>query len=275
MATLVVVSDTHLSERAPLARDQWDVALAAIESLDPALVVHAGDISLDGPRHPGDLDYARAQLDRIPAPWRAVPGNHDLGDIGETATPATIDGRRAYQQRFGDGCWTVELGPWRVVGVDSQALFGDESDREQTWAWLDDALAGAGRPEAGSDDGGLCLVLHRPVLPVDEGEVDAPHRYVPEPGRSRLLDTLERHGVDVVINGHVHQQRTFEHRGVRHVWAPSVWATVGDDRQPVIGEKRTGIAVVELGSTVDVRFEQPDGLAAAVIGETFPSPYGG
>jgi hypothetical protein len=37
---------------------------------------------MDVPSTPyaADLRHGRAQLDRLSAPWRAVPGNHDIGD---------------------------------------------------------------------------------------------------------------------------------------------------------------------------------------------------
>jgi 3',5'-cyclic AMP phosphodiesterase CpdA len=46
----------------------------------PDVVVHVGDPCLDGTHHPEDLDFAREQLDRLPAPWVSIPGNHDIGD---------------------------------------------------------------------------------------------------------------------------------------------------------------------------------------------------
>jgi len=46
----------------------------------PDVVIHLGDLSLDGAHGPGHLAYGRQQLDRLPVPWRAVPGNHDIGD---------------------------------------------------------------------------------------------------------------------------------------------------------------------------------------------------
>lgn len=272
MPTIAFVSDTHFSQRAPLAHSQWRAVLDALGEIEPDLVIHAGDIALDGPRDPADLDEARNELDEIPVPWRAVPGNHDLGDIGETSIPITPERLAAYRDRFGDGNWSVDLDGWRIIGLDVQALVGLPDTAEATWRWLGDALAGPGDGAAVS---GRCLVLHRPILPVEDGEVDSPHRYLPEPARSRLLDLIESAGVDLVASGHVHQRRTFRHRGALHLWVPSVWATIPDERQPVIGVKETGIAIAELGESPEVRFVRPAGVAEAVIGVTFASPYGG
>ena len=42
----------------------------------PDLVIHLGDLSLDGAGNAADLRHGRIQLDRLPVAWHAVPGNH-------------------------------------------------------------------------------------------------------------------------------------------------------------------------------------------------------
>jgi 3',5'-cyclic AMP phosphodiesterase CpdA len=79
-ARVAVVSDTHLSGRAPDALHNWDAVVREIERTGPDLVVHLGDLTLDGTDNRQDLEDARAALDRLTVPWRAVPGNHDIGD---------------------------------------------------------------------------------------------------------------------------------------------------------------------------------------------------
>ncbi len=80
-AQLVVVSDSHLSGRALDAERNWSAVVDHIRRTAPDLVVHVGDLSLDGEHDAADLDYAREQLGRLaPTPWIAVPGNHDIGD---------------------------------------------------------------------------------------------------------------------------------------------------------------------------------------------------
>ena len=53
----------------------------------PDLVIHLGDLSLDGARDPAGLTYGRRLLDQLPVPWRAVPGNHDIGDNPQPGGP--------------------------------------------------------------------------------------------------------------------------------------------------------------------------------------------
>jgi 3',5'-cyclic-AMP phosphodiesterase len=79
-ARVILVSDTHLSASAPQAQANWDAVVRYVGACAPDLVVHLGDLSLDGARDAADLRHGRTQLDRLPAAWRAVPGNHDIGD---------------------------------------------------------------------------------------------------------------------------------------------------------------------------------------------------
>ena len=76
MATkhVIFVSDTHLSPAAPEAQQNWAAVVRAISAAAPDLVIHLGDLSLDGARNPADLDHARSQLELLPVPWTAVPG---------------------------------------------------------------------------------------------------------------------------------------------------------------------------------------------------------
>ena len=50
-----VVSDTHLSSRAPEAAENWAAVAAALEGDRADLIVHTGDISADGQHRPDDL----------------------------------------------------------------------------------------------------------------------------------------------------------------------------------------------------------------------------
>ena len=66
---VILVSDTHLSVSAPQAQANWDAVVSYVGVCAPDLVIHLGDLSLDGARRAADLRYGRTQLDRLPAPW--------------------------------------------------------------------------------------------------------------------------------------------------------------------------------------------------------------
>lgn len=99
-ARVILVSDTHLSAAAPQAQANWDAVVSYAGACAPDLVIHLGDLSLDEARDAMDLRYGRAQLDRLPAPWHAVPGNHDVGDNPSPGTPAGIAVDAGRRQRW-------------------------------------------------------------------------------------------------------------------------------------------------------------------------------
>ena len=74
-AHVILVSDTHLSASAPQAQAQanWDAVVSYVGDRAPDLVIHLGDLSLDGARDAMDLRHGRAQLDRLPTPWAVLP----------------------------------------------------------------------------------------------------------------------------------------------------------------------------------------------------------
>ena len=215
---MIVVSDSHLSARTPEATAHWDALVDHVTATGPDLVVHVGDISTDGEVVPDDLDYSRRQLDRVPAPLVAVPGNHDVGDGAawtyDGAAAIGADTLRPYRATFGPDRFSVPAGRWRLLGLDAQLLGSGEPEEDDQWAWLDDEIR---RVPPATPVG---LVLHKPLVPVD-GDRDRPGRYVPEPARGRLLALLA--GVDsrVVVSGHVHQALRRDRDGLTHVWVPS------------------------------------------------------
>jgi predicted phosphodiesterase len=258
---VVQVSDTHLSERTPEAAANWQAIVDYLERDPPDLVVNTGDISLNGADDLDDLQVAFEAHTPLTIPWRAIPGNHDIGDVGATGQPIDDVRRRRYAEVFGDGFWVERCGEWDVVGVDIQTLVADPAST--WWTWLADVL---------SSPGPTMLCLHRPLMPFDDTE-DVAARYVEPVTRDRLGAMVRDSSVQVMASGHVHQAHCGVVDGVTHVWAPSTWATIPDEIQPVIGSKVVGVVEHTLGDEATSRVVVPDGVGQYVVGQSFPSPY--
>jgi 3',5'-cyclic AMP phosphodiesterase CpdA len=268
---VTVVSDSHLSGRTPEAAANWEAVVDHVAATRPDLVVHAGDVTADGADRPADLAFARERLDRLSVPWAVVPGNHDVGD-----TPATpgdgpfVDAARVarFAATFGSDRFAIDVGAWRLVGLDAQLLGAGGDPEADQWAWLGDRLHGLDPAMP------LALVLHRPLLPGDD--TDSPVRYVPPAARARLLDVLEPVDARLVVSGHVHESLRHRTAGLDHVWAPTTWAVVPDRLQSAVGRKLTGLVELTLhdDGRVDVRPAAPPGVRHHVFGEDVADPYG-
>ena len=177
-ARVILVSDTHLSASAPRAQANWDAVVGYVGACAPDLVIHLGDLSLDGAGNAGDLRHGRVQLDRLPAAWRAVPGNHDVGDNPWPGAPADAAVDAARHQRWldivGTDHWSVTAGGWVILAVNAQLLGSGLPAEAAQWSWLEE--------QAGRHSGRrpVALITHKPVTATGaELAAAPPYRFWP------------------------------------------------------------------------------------------------
>jgi Calcineurin-like phosphoesterase len=204
-ARLILVSDTHLSASAPQAQANWDAVVGYVRARAPDLVVHLGDLCLDGARDAADLRHGRTQLDRLPVAWRVVPGNHDIGADH----------------------WSVSVGGWMVLALNAQPLGSGLEAEAAQWSWLEEQIGGhRGRQP-------VALITHTPVTATGtELAAAPPNRFWPPPARDRLTRLFGSTPPALVMSGHVHQYRLLRLDRTDHLWVPTTWAVLPDHAQP-------------------------------------------
>lgn len=268
------MADSHLAPGNTLASDNWAAITAHVAASRPDTVVHLGDLTVDGAGDPSQLTAALPHLETLAAPWRIVPGNHDIGDNpvgGADHSVVSPERLAAWSDTFGSDRWRLDYDGWTILALNAQLLDSGLDAEADQWAWLDDELAGLDRGH------GLMLALHKPLLaPAEERENAPVYRFVPAGTADRLLGILREFALAAVISGHVHQARTLDMDGIRHIWCPTSWATLGAG-QPSFGFKLTGAVSVDLepGRPPTADLVVPDGVGQATIGETTPNPYQG
>jgi 3',5'-cyclic AMP phosphodiesterase CpdA len=241
---IVVVTDSHLAPDAGAFNDNWSAVrqFAGAESAD--LTIHLGDVTVDGVEDPAHFRHVQAISADWPTGIRYLPGNHDVGDNPPgPGVPASQPLRTArlddFRAAFGPDYWSFDAEGWRLLGLNAQLLGSDTAEEAAQWSWLEAQLAGPPRLPA-------LLFLHKPLFqdsPADE----KPHqRYVPAGPRRRLRELLSEVDLRAVISGHTHQYRDRVVEGVRHVWVPSTAFFLPDELQDRVGEKVTGLGVIDL-----------------------------
>ncbi len=263
MFELLVVSDSHLSPLSPQALANWDVIVDHVAETGPDLVVHTGDLTQRAVGDPALLEFGRKQLDRLTAPWLAVPGNHDVGDfsLGAGADVTNDERGAAFTEIVGPRCWVHRLGHWRLVGFDTQELLADPERGQAIHDRLLDEVSG---PEP------TILFQHRPLHVGGDARGRHPRSYVVGPMVEQLEALAALPQIKAHLSGHVHQWRQHRADGTLHVWAPSTWCIVTREWQPAIGTKTVGAVRILLDDADGIEAEVvvPEGMVDNVLGET-------
>ena len=223
MAIVLQISDTHLraEPHTPAHRDP-DVALLAtidaIRRVPAELVLLTGDLSDDGSLPA--LERLRDIVGRLSTPVMAVAGNHD--------DPNNV---RAV---FG-GDDTVEIGRWRVLGVESVIPGEDHGlvDVENLTRRLDHVDA---RPT-------LLAIHHPPRSP----STNPMFQLI---GADEMLAALrDRPNVRAVVSGHLHEAFERHEEGVQLWGSPSSYYAIthtGGEYQ-LVSDGIVGAQVLTLG----------------------------
>jgi Icc protein len=178
MATVLQISDTHLRAEPNTPVDKnpdasLSATIDAVRDADADLVILTGDLADDGST--AALERLQEAVGKLGSPMLAIGGNHDDVDNVRTVFGAADN---------------VEVGAWRVVGVDSvipgeihgAVDVGDLTDRLDR---LDD------RPT-------MIAIHHPPRSP-------STHPMFQLIGAEQMLAVLrERPHVRAVVSGHLH-----------------------------------------------------------------------
>jgi 3',5'-cyclic AMP phosphodiesterase CpdA len=268
MHRVLQISDTHLSPRKRHFEPNWPPLRAWIEGQKPDLILHGGDVTVDGADDEEDLRYCAELFSGLPAPVLAVPGNHDVGEPRHLHQPVNAERLDRWRRHLGRDYWFVDIEEWRLIGLNSQLLGSGEAEETRQLDWLERTMAEARGRLIG-------WFLHMPLFLEDPAEGDMGYWTVkPEP-RAPLLDLIEGYGVALVASGHVHRSHDCRLGGTRYVWAPSSGFVVGPAMQPpMAGESRLGVVIYRFdGGEVEVEIRDVEGLMTYRIDDVIHEVY--
>jgi len=209
----IVIADSHIrppdqevdaypSNAFMVRRNEFVVDLC--NRIDAAFVVHLGDIVHPLPvedAHREAIDLARSVYDELRHPIHFVAGNHDVGDKPNAfvAVPAVAEANYpVYEDAWGPSFYSFDVEGCHFVILDAQLLNSglEREDRQRAWIESDlDAASSGGQR--------IFAFTHYPPFVRDRHENEH-YDNLGEPARSWLLDLLDRHGVEALFAGHVH-----------------------------------------------------------------------
>jgi Icc protein len=205
---VVQITDIHLFAQAEQrllglpTLESFRAVLRQVANLSPRpqLLLLTGDLSQDGkPESYQLLQNAFAQLG-IPTYW--LPGNHDCFSVMEEV----LGGGSVSNQK------SVQAGGWRFLLLNSQVpgrVHGRLS--HETLAWLDRQLSRR-------EECPVAIGLHHPPFAVGSTWLDGSALQNSE----SLFAILDQHPrVKLVMFGHIHQDYSYQRRGVQYLGTPS------------------------------------------------------
>lgn len=246
---IVQLSDTHISRLGGATTDNLEKVVELINRINPAFVVHSGDVAILDPDDEEDRAAAARVLAGIRAPLRVLPGNHDVGEgMGNAWAGLVTTSERlaAFGAVFGDDHWLEIVGDWAVIGLNSEIMGSGMPEEDAQWAWLESV------PEQVRDRPAL-VFTHKPVW--NPYPVDSDHNIaIPATARERLLRTLVDVDVKGFGNGHLHHYalstRTTLRGETTAITAPATGFAGETAHLPGNGIAQQGIVEYQLDGTV-------------------------
>jgi 3',5'-cyclic AMP phosphodiesterase CpdA len=215
--SFAIIADTHITDEEAKAIDcshqtgkkaasLYCDLIERVNSMEPAFVVHLGDITHPTPISP---DYGETALafhkasEIFSMPYYLVPGNHDIGEKIFPALPKldeqiTITKRNIglYEQHFGRQRFSFQHQDCLFIVINSMLINSGLEEEQEQWDWLEQTL----QNHAGDR---VFVFSHYPLYLSAKDEL-AHYDNVDEPGRSRMLDLLQQFNVEGFYAGHVH-----------------------------------------------------------------------
>jgi len=224
-----VIADSHVNpseqdnispfESHRLTNERLRHTVAMLNALEPAFVVHVGDMIHPVPEavsYPQAVRQFRDTMAELACPVHLVPGNHDVGDKQADYVPAGAirpEYVELYSRHFGEHFYGFDRQGCHSAVINTSLInSGLPQEREQA-AWLETDLAA----HAGQR---IFLFMHYPPFVATRDE-HGHYDNNDEPGRSWLLDVVARHKVAAAFTGHVHNFFLNRHADTNFYLMPS------------------------------------------------------
>jgi 3',5'-cyclic AMP phosphodiesterase CpdA len=210
--SFVVYTDSHVNQSEhesmsphevnKLANGRHRHVLNEINRIAPEFAIHLGDLVHPVPVMGIYADAAERfheQVSELECPLHLIPGNHDVGDKPIKWGPAEIVSDKSlelWEKHFGPHFHCFDHGNCKFVLLNAQIVNSGLAAESEQREWLERELGEAGGKR-------IFVCIHYPPYVFRPDELEY-YDNIAEPGRSWLLALFERHKVEAVFSGHVH-----------------------------------------------------------------------
>jgi alkaline phosphatase D len=263
---IIQITDTHFSPEKSHFNGNWAPLLTWIEDTRADLIIHTGDLTVDGADKPGDITFCLDLMRQTSIPMLILPGNHDVGHLPGSEQPVNAERLNRWRDLVGEDRWFEDTNGWRFVGLDSLLLGHEDDEEEAQFEWLRETLEERrGRR--------IALFAHKPLFVDEPHEGDTGYWSVRPAQRKRLYDLIAAHDVALFASGHLHWawQGRFENTAL--TWAPSAAFILDKLVREMPGERLVGAVVHEFGDDVQTDIVAVPGMTAYVLDDVIEEVY--
>lgn len=263
---IVQISDTHFSPSKPHFNGNWEPIRRWIEEVSPDLVVHTGDLTIDGADQEDDIVFSMAALNELDVPVLMVPGNHDVGHMPGSQQPIDDTRLARWRRLAGADRFSKDIGNWRLIGLNSLLIGSAHEEEEAQFQLLGEALEAR-------DGRRVAIFAHKPLFVDDPLEGDTGYWGAPPAERQRLLNLLAAHDVALFASGHLHWSWQGEVNGMRLLWCPPTSFILDKLERLMPGERLVGAALHHFGDDVVSEIVAVPGMIAHVLDDVIDEVY--
>lgn len=263
---IIQITDTHLSPSKPHFNGNWQPLTRWVNAQDADLVIHTGDLSVDGADLVEDLTFCMGLMGDVTAPMLLVPGNHDVGHLPGSHQPVDAQRLARWREAVGPDRWAKQVDGWLLIGLNG-LLFGfDDAEEAEQFAWLEQVLSER-------DGRRVAIFTHKPLFVDDPQEGDTGYWSIRPAPRQRLYDLIAAHDVALFASGHLHWAWKGQFDNTTLVWGPSSAFIIDTMEREMPGERLVGAVIHTLGEDVTSEIVTLPELTAHVIDEIIHEVY--
>ena len=233
--------------------ENWQTALEQLRAEDAELLLVGGDLTRDGYIHDFELEELREELESLPYPFYAVPGNMDTGNkhspIQHPKSHAEVTAEQLdnFARFFGEFPWSHVHKNVRFSGIYAAVAGSGLPHEERMWRWLEEELPAMPRADHHVMIMHYALFIEELREPnwdlTDPEQNTAWYFGIDEPHRSRIFAAMQDTGVEIVLSGHIHCRKPEQvAEGVRFFKCAAIgfpqWADRWEDGDPRLGYHR-------------------------------------